>query len=245
MSEYPKREPMYALRYVKWLSYSDAAREIGPDAFALLTAVAIVEDDIRYHRAPTFYNDQLARACGIGSEPALIRARKRAIEAGLLVYVPGAKRRPGRYFTYGFPNESLAKAKLSVSESEALHSYPSPIPLIDSGLTDESVPNSDPILVAFAEFWKAYPPRDGRKLNKSDAEAAFKKLKPEDYPLVMAAVRNLAASTQSPKDAFRFLRKDKYGKYPWREWLEPASTKPDVSNRPEHKPFPSNGGAKQ
>lgn len=134
----------YAIRYIRWLSDSGAAMEIGPDAFAVLVAVASMEDEIHYSRRPNFFNEQLQNRCGIGSEPALIRARKLAIEAGLLDYEPGAKRRPGYYFTTGFPNESLAKpdsltipygfpndsltdSKRIVSESSALQThYPRP-----------------------------------------------------------------------------------------------------------------------
>ncbi len=146
--DYPKDRQNcgFAIQYIKWLCNSGVVRECGPDAFALLVAVVTMEDEIFYSRAPNFYNDQLANRCGIGSEPALIRARTRAVRAGLLYYEAGAKRRPGRYFVTGlnndpalipsaFTNESLAKEpipsafptdslrirKRNVSESAALH----------------------------------------------------------------------------------------------------------------------------
>lgn len=117
--QYPSQErqgSFYALRYVRWLIESETVVETGPDAFALLVAVVMAEDRIHYTRAPNFYNEQLQRNSGIGSEPALIRARKRAVSLGLLTYIPGAKRRPGVYFVTGFPNESLANDEKYTNE---------------------------------------------------------------------------------------------------------------------------------
>lgn len=99
----------YAIRYLRWLCESGTVNEIGPDAFAVLAAVVLMEDSIHYSRAPNFFNEQLLARCGIQSEHALIRARNRAVEAGLLAYLPGAKRRPGVYFTCGFTDERAAK----------------------------------------------------------------------------------------------------------------------------------------
>ncbi len=127
MTDYPQRGPMFAIRYLRWLCDSGATMEIGPDAFAVLTAVVTVEDELHYGRAPNFFNEQLAARCGIGSIPALIRARTVAVAAGLLVYEPGAKRRPGRYFVFGFCNDSLPKAKRKRNETDTLHTqYPIP-----------------------------------------------------------------------------------------------------------------------
>ncbi len=132
----------FAIRYVRWLMESEITVAAGPDAFALLVAVVMTEDRVFYNFPPNFYNEQLCRASGIGSIPALIRARSKAIELGLLAYQAGAKRRPGIYFVSGFhndslqnrelfSNDSLPKAQLSVSESEtkAPPSIPIPIPI--------------------------------------------------------------------------------------------------------------------
>jgi hypothetical protein len=81
--------------------------------------------------------------------------------------------------------------------------------------------------VEFDEFWKAYPSRNGRKLHRTEAEAAFRKIKPEDYLHLMQAVRNLSASDQLPKDAFRWLAKDR-----WREWLQAPSTNGHTQHSP-------------
>lgn len=128
---YPERQSLFALHYVKWLIDSGTTAEAGPDAFALLVAIVMREDEVRYSREVNFYNEQLCRHSGIGSVPALVRARKRAVELGLLHYETGAKRRPGRYFVCGFPNDSLRKAegKRKESEKKAPPSTPDPIPI--------------------------------------------------------------------------------------------------------------------
>jgi hypothetical protein len=111
--------------------HSGTASEIGPDAFALLVAVVMTEDEIHYQRPPNFYNEQLANRCGIStnSKHALIRARQIAIDAGLLWYEPGAKRRPGRYFVIGFSADSTPKVNRMCTESEPNVNPSIPIPL--------------------------------------------------------------------------------------------------------------------
>lgn len=137
MSIYPtdRKSCGYSIRYIRWLMHSGISSEIGPDAFALLVAVVMTEDEIHYQRPPNFYNEQLANRCGIGSVPALIRARKRAINAGLLSYKPGAKRRPGLYFVSGFSNDSLwnPEGKRKESEKNPTPSIPIPIPIPNTG----------------------------------------------------------------------------------------------------------------
>jgi hypothetical protein len=127
---YPGRPQLFALHFIKWLSDSGAAQEIGPDAFALLVAVAMREDDTRYQRPVNFFNEQLAERCGILSVHALTRARNRAIQAGLLEYEPSVKRRPGRYFVTGFHAQSAEQAggKREESGRNQLASIPNPIP---------------------------------------------------------------------------------------------------------------------
>lgn len=213
MSEYPKDRPqLFALHYVRWLIDAGVVNEIGPDAFALLVAVVMREDDLRYQRAPNFFNEQLMRGCGIGSEPALIRARKRAVDAELLDYRPGAKRRPGVYFVCGFANESLAKAEGIRRESAGnrLPSIPNPIPNpIDTARAE-----------AFDALWAAWPKRNGLKKGKGEARKAFAKIKPGDYPDLMRAVERVARSGEYPQDLHRFIKGD------WREWLDSAPSTP-------------------
>lgn len=118
--EYPAAERQgcgYAIRYLRWLCESGAAAEVGPIAVALLTAVATVEDELHYQRPPNFFRDQLLRRSGITSVHALDRARQRAIEAGLLEYRPGGKRRPATYYVRGFGAQGALKARQSRTES--------------------------------------------------------------------------------------------------------------------------------
>lgn len=129
--EYPAAERQgcgYAIRYLRWLCESGAAAEVGPDAVAVLLAVVTLEDAVHYGRAPNIFNDQLLARTGIGSKPALIRARNRAVDAGLLVYRPGAKRRPGVYYTTGFGNDSIPKADRIRTESVPIRSPSKPLP---------------------------------------------------------------------------------------------------------------------
>ena len=105
MRKYPSVERQscgYAIQFIRWLVDSGVVNEIGPNALAVLVAVVTKEDEIFYRRAVNFYNDQLMGRCGLASVHALTRARKRAIDAELLVYEGGTKRRPGRYFVCGF-----------------------------------------------------------------------------------------------------------------------------------------------
>lgn len=156
MSEYPQRPQLFALHFIKWLCESEAAQEIGPDALALLVAVATKEDDLRYQRAVRFFNDQLASRCGIVSVHSLIRARNRAIGAGLLDYEPGAKRRQGRYFVCGFNAQCAGEAE-GIRNESAMNPQPyTPIPIpIPIPIPKESASTSDadPDLVSWIEFW--------------------------------------------------------------------------------------------
>ncbi len=163
MSDYPsadRQSNSFAIRYIRWLIDSGTVNEIGPDAFAVLVGVVTLEDELHYQRPPNFFNEQLMRRCGIASEPALIRARKRAVEAELLIYSVGAKRRPGTYFVSGFPNESLAKAKGKRRESET-----NPLPSIPN--TQYLIPNTS----LFDSWYEVYIRKDAR----GKAESAYPK----------------------------------------------------------------------
>ncbi|MBX3420533.1 MAG: hypothetical protein KF752_03150 [Pirellulaceae bacterium] len=86
----------------------------------------------------------------------------------------------------------------------------------------------------FEDFWKAYPPRNGRRLEKQKALQQFSRLKPADIPLVMKAVQSYAIADVLPKDAFRWLRDS------WREWLQEPSTNGSATKPP---PKPAQRGA--
>ena len=76
------------------------------------------------------------------------------------------------------------------------------------------VPNT-----CFAEFWKTYPQRNGRKVGKKAAAAQFGKLSKEDQLAAILAAGNYAAEIgEFAKDAERFLKAEF-----WRDWLESKS----------------------
>lgn len=95
---YPKRPPYFAHKFVRRLTKSCAAMEIGPEACYLLTVIAFQEDSCRYKRAVMYYDEQLAALVGAGTERTLARYRVKAVEAGWLHYEAGRKRVPGRYW---------------------------------------------------------------------------------------------------------------------------------------------------
>jgi hypothetical protein len=110
-AEYPSAERQgcgYAIQFLKWVTGSGVAMEIGPDALSVLVAIVTQEDAVHYSRAVNFFNEQLTLRCGIQSTHALIRARQRAIDAGLLHYATGTKRKPGTYWVTGFTAQSAS-----------------------------------------------------------------------------------------------------------------------------------------
>jgi len=94
---YPQRSSHFAHSFCRLLARSEAAVEIGPEACWLLAVIVHKEDALRYQRPVTFWNSQLAKACGC-SEDRMARARCRAVEAGWLHYQPGRKGIPGTYW---------------------------------------------------------------------------------------------------------------------------------------------------
>jgi len=98
MADYPERPKYFAHKFVRRLSKSCAAMEIGPEACWLLTVIAFQEDSCRYKRAVLFYDEPLASLVGLGSERTLARCREKAVKAGWLHYEAGRKRVPGRYW---------------------------------------------------------------------------------------------------------------------------------------------------
>jgi hypothetical protein len=91
-AEYPEDRPAYfANRFVRSLINTEAIKEIGHVGFALCVVIAHLEDSAsnRYTRPVTFYNDHLMAVLGIRKWESLDLARKRAVAAGWLAYVPG------------------------------------------------------------------------------------------------------------------------------------------------------------
>lgn len=79
---------------------------------------------------------------------------------------------------------------------------------------------------AFAEFWNTYPPRDGKRLGRKDAEAQWAKLTPLHRAEAVVGAGYFAEAVAAGgrfgiPDAFRWLRDRK-----WEEWQEPAVITP-------------------
>lgn len=115
--EYPKgRGTFFAYRLTRLMFKSALANEIGPEACYLISQIAHTEDATRYQKAVTFYNEQLMPVCGFPSIKALALARTKAIKSGWLVYIPGGKGKPGKYWTT-IPCEILETPDSSIDES--------------------------------------------------------------------------------------------------------------------------------
>src|SRR5262245_15430880 len=97
---YSSREPFYAHRFVRTLYRNCAPQTIGLEACALLTIVVHCEDATRYRGPVAFYNQRLQDMLGLRKWESLDRARKRAVDAGWLIYEPppAGRRGAGRYF---------------------------------------------------------------------------------------------------------------------------------------------------
>jgi hypothetical protein len=98
VSIYPKREPFFAHKFVRLLTKSCAAQDIGLNAFALLCVVAHQEDSARYLGAVRFWNEQLMNVLGFKSPKQLNDCRAKAVEFGWLSYERTGNREVGRYF---------------------------------------------------------------------------------------------------------------------------------------------------
>ena len=95
--EYPKREPFFAHKFVRMLTKSCAAQDIGLNAFALLCVIAHQEDSARYCGPVRFWNEQLMSTLAL-SPRALREARDKAVKFGWLTYFRENDRATGRYF---------------------------------------------------------------------------------------------------------------------------------------------------
>ncbi|WP_417736294.1 hypothetical protein [Rosistilla oblonga] len=247
MNKYPTRPKFFAQKFIRLMTKSAAAQTIGSEAMLLCCVVACQEDAKRYSDAVTYYNEQLMPLLGFGGRTRLVNARQRAVDGGWLHYEPGGKGSPGRYWVtvpghldclsdggcdeeLPVPKQDGKRAGKKVSRPKTgrqpganqdgkpapYQPNPIPNPKTDASLFPE---------VAFEEFWKAYPARNGKKLEKAKAVKAFAKINSAEHTNVMQAVRNLTASGQHPKDAFRFLADS------WREWVTAPSTGPSETHR--------------
>lgn len=85
--------------------------------------------------------------------------------------------------------------------------------------------NKDIYMCDFNEFWKTYPARNGKKLERGEVLKRFQKLKKDEIPLILKAVNNYANNPDIKngigiRDPKRFFKNNF-----WREWID-AGTKP-------------------
>lgn len=94
---YPKRESFFAHKFVRLLTKSCAAQDIGLNAFALLCVIVHQEDSARYAGPVRFWNEQLMNVLGFKSPKQLNDCRAKAIKFGWLQYERSGNREVGRY----------------------------------------------------------------------------------------------------------------------------------------------------
>jgi len=96
--DYPTRDQFFAHKFVRLLQKSCAALDLGQGTCLLLCFVAHTEDAARYSGPVRFWNEQLMTTMGWKSPKQLNDARKRAVDAGWLVYHREGHREVGRYW---------------------------------------------------------------------------------------------------------------------------------------------------
>ncbi len=96
---YPKRKQFYAVSLGRNLFGSGDIANIGDKAALLILHVAFKEDQFHYRRWVNFWNWQLEELLGVKSRDKFNQIRKRAIEAGWLLYERENDRCVGYYMT--------------------------------------------------------------------------------------------------------------------------------------------------
>lgn len=119
MAQYQQREKYYAHKYIRLLTKTAAAQELGPSVCWLLAVVAMQEDSKRYTEPAKWYLDQLAPLCGFSSKQTLVTAISKAQSEGWLLYEAGGKGRPGR-FSVSIPEQFLHLDDRQCDESEPI-----------------------------------------------------------------------------------------------------------------------------
>ena len=89
---YPKRPKYFANHFIRVMTKKCIANILGPQAFTLLTVIAMTEDARWYTDPVTYYNEQLAPLVGLNSVDSLDRVRAKCIASGWLRYTPGGRR---------------------------------------------------------------------------------------------------------------------------------------------------------
>ena len=98
MTKYPKRDKFFSHKFVRILHKACACQAIGRDAALLCVFIAHTEDAAKYSGPVRFWNSQLSETMAFKSPKQLTEARKRAIDAGWLVYLERGNRSTGEYF---------------------------------------------------------------------------------------------------------------------------------------------------
>ena len=89
----------FALRFLRELWRSEIPRQIGIDATALVSIIAVTEDVLRYESPPKFWRLELMNRLRIASPNKFTDVRKSAIDAGLLHYEKSTNRsEPSQYW---------------------------------------------------------------------------------------------------------------------------------------------------
>lgn len=118
-------------------------------------------------------------------------------------------------------------------DSEDTHTHAIPIPYPTDGdketVTDTVTVTEDTARARaravdfssfFSELWKHYPTREGvPKIGKTETEALVRLIPGEDWPKVLQAVKNYAASGRLPVDPMRFFKSRDYPKGMWRQFV--------------------------
>ena len=98
--QYPANRPKFwAMQYIRAMTKTCAANEVGSLGAFLCSVIATTEDASGYRRAVTYWDGQLLPITGAKNEKAMALARANCVKAGWLHYEPGAKARPGKYWT--------------------------------------------------------------------------------------------------------------------------------------------------
>lgn len=127
MATYPQREQFFAYKFVRLLTKTAAAQDLGPQVCWLLSVIAHQEDAKRYRGAVTYYNNQLLPLVGCNSHDALDRVRKKAIDSGWLHYKSGRKGKAGQYWVI-VPREYLDADDGPCDETDPFAAFSEPQP---------------------------------------------------------------------------------------------------------------------
>jgi hypothetical protein len=161
------------------------------------------------------------------------------------------------------PWERVSTERVSLARARVARAAPAPTPAPtptpntlppDGGDTDgesdaddpstqlriaDARPQSDEVAETFDQWWKTYPPRNGKKVGKGKTLKLWRRLTADERQRALTGARNLAASTQLPRDPERFLRKDSAGEYPFDDWQTPTTDQAIPEDDPRRHDVPA------